>query len=57
MKRKKLARATPVLKKTRSIKDWATGNWSDEFQIVQVDGRRTSRTGGRRRGGGHGEAR
>ena len=39
--RQKLARANPVLKKTRSIKDWATGNWSDEFQIVQVDGRTT----------------
>ena len=30
-----------MLKKTRSIKDCATGNWSHEFQIVQIDGRRT----------------
>jgi len=41
MKRQKLARANPVLKKTRSIKDCSTGNWSYEFQIVQIDGRRT----------------
>ena len=47
--RQKVARANPVLKKTRSIKDCSTGNWSDEFQIVQIDGRRNSRTGDRRR--------
>jgi hypothetical protein len=41
MKRKTIARTHPVLKKTRSIKDCSTGNWSDEFQIVQIDGRRT----------------
>ena len=39
--RQKLARANPVLKKTRSIKDCSTGNWSDEFQIVQIHGGRT----------------
>jgi hypothetical protein len=31
----------PALKKTRAIKDCATGDWWIEFQIVQVDGRRT----------------
>lgn len=41
MKLQKPARANPVLKKTRSIKDCATGNWGDEFEIAQVDGRRT----------------
>jgi hypothetical protein len=41
VKLQKLARANLVLKKTRSIKDRATGNWSDEFEIVQVDGLRT----------------
>ena len=41
MKRQKVARADPVLKKTRSIKDCSTGRWSDEFQIVQIDGSRT----------------
>jgi hypothetical protein len=33
--------ANPTLKKTRSIKDCATGNWSDEFHIIQIDGRPT----------------
>ena len=41
MIRNRVTRANPTLKKTRSIKDCATGNWSDEFQIVQIDGRRT----------------
>jgi hypothetical protein len=31
----------PVLKKTRAIKDCGTGDWWVEFQIVQLDGRRT----------------
>jgi hypothetical protein len=39
--RQKVARANPVLKKTRSIKDCSTRNWSDEFEIVQIDGSRT----------------
>ena len=39
--RQKVARANPTLKKTRSIKDCSTGNWSHEFQIVQIDGKRT----------------
>ena len=39
--RQKAARANPTLKKTRSIKDCSTGNWSHEFQIVQIDGKRT----------------
>ena len=30
----------PLLKKTRAIKDCATGDWWVEFQIVQLDGRR-----------------
>jgi hypothetical protein len=33
--------AIPVVTKTRLIKDCATGDWSVEFQILQVDGRRT----------------
>ena len=41
MKASKVAQANPVLKKTRSIKDCATGNWSEEFEIVQVDGRKS----------------
>jgi len=41
VKGQKVARPEPVLKKTRSIKDCATGNWSEEFEIVQVDGRRS----------------
>jgi putative DNA primase/helicase len=39
--RQKVAWANPTLKKTRSIKDCSTGNWSHEFQIVQIDGKRT----------------
>jgi hypothetical protein len=30
----------PVVKKTRLIKDYFTGDWSVEFEIVQVDGRK-----------------
>jgi hypothetical protein len=41
MKRQKVARADPVLKKTCSIKDCSTGRWSDEFEIVQIDGSKT----------------
>ena len=41
MKAPNVARPKPALKKNRPIKDCATGNWIDEFQIVQIDGRRT----------------
>ena len=49
MTRQKVARANPLLKKTRSIKDCSTGNWSYEFQIFQIDGSKNSRTGDGRR--------
>jgi hypothetical protein len=42
MKKPTQGSAIPVVEKTRSIKDCATGDWNVEFRILQVDGRTTS---------------
>jgi hypothetical protein len=38
MKATTIIKSKPVIQKLRAIKDNATGNWSDEYEIIQVDG-------------------
>jgi hypothetical protein len=41
MHNQKVAPARPALKKTRSIRDCASGNWGVEFEIIQMDGQKS----------------